>query len=121
MSYLSRLSLICCVIALTSCGPAPLNETTAKRTLDGLAAPGTTKITGGIHEVPQLNVAMAEVEFTGFAYKDRSGTPKTFTGRAQASFQHNMDGKWVLVGVQLKDHPIFADEGTSFTVSREVK
>ena len=55
----------------------------------------------GVQEVPQQNLAVAQVRFTELGYNLRDpivcgSRPKKYSGSGTAMFAHYNDGRWVL-------------------------
>jgi hypothetical protein len=57
----------------------------------------------GIQEIPQENIARADLTVSGISVSDHYGGKINYVGKAIAVFTHYNDGRWVLSKVQLKN------------------
>lgn len=61
-------------------------------------------IVGGVRELPQQNLAVAELKFSEFIYQPRNENVKRiYSEKGSATFTHYTDGRWVLTNVLMGD------------------
>jgi hypothetical protein len=104
--------VLCILLGFMGCSSSGnLTNSMAENALKKWMPGSNAKVTG-IQEIPQQNVATADVMFSNFSFTRneqvfdpaRQGfyegwVPKTYSGPGVASFTHYNDGRWIMTRV----------------------